>query len=91
MPGLGDDVPPAALVYNPDAPASSFAAAAVSRADSLRNSLMNWACSGDAAVSVRDVAVTLEPTAHEIVMLLDRLATLVDSMESTQAAGKAGK
>jgi|GEM_PF-4757401 len=76
VPGFDDDRPAAALTINPDASPLALAGAALSRADTLRRSLMAWSCiGGSGSVDVSEVAQALEPSAHEVLLLLDALVT----------------
>jgi hypothetical protein len=70
-----EDEPPA-LVLNPQASALGVAAAIRARAQTLADGLNAWCRVGsDCEVPAAEVAGTLEPTAQEIVLLIDALVT----------------
>ena len=83
---VGEAYAPALLV-NPAAAVTTILAAARRRADTLQEILDSWACeSGDVGTNARDLAMTLEPTASEIVVLLNAVSQKLQVQAETAQA-----
>lgn len=81
---------PTALIFNPQAPASSLAAAAAYRATLLHGALNAWSCvprSGEVCAS--EAAEHLSPLADELRIVLAELTRRIEAAEAVARADTA--